>query len=240
MIEAIKILQLYPEDLNVYGDNGNLLTLVKRLEWRGHKTEVIKYNLGDILPEKVDIILAGGGQDSSQAKIQDDFIKIAPTLKKFVEANVPTLLICGSYQMFGKYFQTTAGEKILGANILDLHTTAGKKRLIGNLVVSSPVFGEIVGYENHSGQTYLGKNLQPLGKVLKGAGNNGKDNFEGVFYKNLIGTYCHGPVLAKNPNLADFIIEKALDNVTGRSDNLPPLDDATENEAHRQSANRPR
>lgn len=240
MIEAIKILQLYPEDLNVYGDNGNLLTLVKRLEWRGYKTEVIKYNLGDILPEKVDIILAGGGQDSSQAKIQDDFIKISPTLKNFVEANVPTLLICGSYQMFGKYFQTTSGEKILGANILDLHTTAGKKRLIGNLVVSSPVFGEIVGYENHSGQTYLGKNLQPLGKVLKGAGNNGKDNFEGVFYKNLIGTYCHGPVLAKNPNLADFIIGKALDNVTGRSDNLPPLDDATENEAHRQSANRPR
>ena len=151
----LTILQLYPNELNVYGDNGNLLCLAKRLQWREIDYLVIKHNIGDKLTTKPDIILGGGGQDSDQAKIADDFALITPKLKKWVEADVPTLLICGAYQLFGAYFKTEAGECIAGADILPLYTKADKQRSIGNVVISSPKFGRIVGYENHSGQTFL-------------------------------------------------------------------------------------
>lgn len=235
----LTILQLYPHELNVYGDNGNLLCLTKRLEWRDIDYRVVKHNIGDKLTAKPDIILGGGGQDSNQAKIAADFTSITPKLKKWVEAGVPTLLVCGAYQLFGEYFLTETGEHIPGAGILSLQTTASKQRSIGNVIINSPKFGRIVGYENHSGQTFLGDGLRPLGTVIKGDGNNQRDGQEGVFYHNLIGTYCHGPILPKNPRLADFLISQALKN-QGENGRLWPLDDSLELQAAEQAANRPR
>ena len=235
----LTILQLYPNALNVYGDNGNLLCLTKRLEWRDIDYRVIKYNLGDKLTVKPDIILGGGGQDSNQAKIAIDLIKIAPRLKKWIEAGVPTLVICGAYQLFGEEFITETGDRIPGAGILPLRTKASQQRSIGNLVVTSSKFGRIVGYENHSGQTFLKDDLQPLGVAIKGDGNNRRDHHEGVIYYNLIGSYCHGPILPKNPRLADFLISQALKN-RGENGRLWPLDDKLELQASEPATNRPR
>ena len=235
----ITILQLYPNELNVYGDNGNILCLEKRLEWRGIVAEIITHNIGDKFDYQPDIMISGGGQDSNQTKIGDDLLKNAKKIAQLVERGVPTLLICGSYQLFGQYFETEAGEEITGAAILELFTRAEEQRLIGNIVINSPKFGQIVGYENHSGQTFLGRRLQPLGTVVKGVGNNLLDNHEGVLYKNLIGTYCHGPILPKNPKIADFLIKQALKNRGERAD-LQPLDDSLEREAFLQASQRPR
>ncbi len=236
---TINILHLYPKEMNLYGDHGNILALTRRLEWRGHKTNVIHYEPGMEIPKDVDIIFGGGGQDSGQGKIEKDLKKIAKVLKEKIEAGVPTLLICGLYQLMGKYFETAEGQRIEGTGVLDLYTKAGPTRLIGNIVIDSEVFGEVVGYENHSGLTYLGEGLKPFGEVKIGDGNNDKDSGEGVRYKNCIGTYLHGPILPKNPKVTDFLIKTALKN-KGESIDLRPLDDAVENKAHKVAASRPR
>lgn len=236
---TINILHLYPKEMNLYGDHGNILALTRRLEWRGYKTNVIHYEPGMEIPKDVDIIFGGGGQDSGQGKIEKDLKKIAKVLKEKIEAGVPTLLICGLYQLMGKYFETAEGQRIEGTGVLDLYTKAGPTRLIGNIVIDSEEFGEVVGYENHSGLTYLGEGLKPFGEVKIGDGNNDKDSSEGVRYKNCIGTYLHGPILPKNPKVTDFLIKTALKN-KGESIDLKPLDDAVENKAHKVAASRPR
>lgn len=235
----INILHLYPKEMNLYGDHGNILALTRRLEWRGYKTNVIHYEPGMEIPKDVDIIFGGGGQDSGQGKIEKDLKKIAKVLKEKIEAGVPTLLICGLYQLMGKYFETAEGQRIEGTGVLDLYTKAGPTRLIGNIVINSEEFGEVVGYENHSGLTYLGEGLKPFGEVKNGDGNNDKDSGEGVRYKNCIGTYLHGPILPKNPKVTDFLIKTALKN-KGESIDLKPLDDMVENKAHKVAASRPR
>lgn len=213
--KKITILQLYSHDMNIYGDWGNVLVLKRRLEWHGYEPEVIQYNPGDIFPENVDIIVGGGGQDSGQDVVQADLLSIAPKIKKMADAGVPMLFICGLYQLFGKFFKTQDGHIIQGIGLLDIETHAGPERLIGNTIVKSSQFGELIGYENHSGQTYLGKDASALGQVIRGAGNNGQDGSEGARYKNVIGTYLHGSVLPKNPQLAEFIIEQAVTNRYG-------------------------
>ncbi|MDB5177989.1 MAG: putative cobyric acid synthase CobQ [Candidatus Saccharibacteria bacterium] len=206
----IHIVQLYPNDMNIYGDWGNVLTLKKRLEWHGYTPTLSEYNQGDTFPKDVDIIIGGGGQDSGQTVIQDDLLKNGAHLRQLVEEGVPMLLICGLYQLFGRFFKTLDGSVIKGIGVLDLETHGGTERLIGNIVTKSHEFGEIIGYENHSGQTFLGKSMTPLGLVQKGAGNNGQDATEGIRYKNVIGSYMHGSLLPKNPALADFLIEQAV------------------------------
>lgn len=236
---TINILHLYPKEMNLYGDHGNILALTRRLEWRGYKTNVIHYEPGMEIPKDVDIIFGGGGQDSGQGKIEKDLKKIAKVLKEKIGAGVPTLLICGLYQLMGKYFETAEGQRIEGTGVLDLYTKAGPTRLIGNIVIDSEEFGEVVGYENHSGLTYLGEGLKPFGEVEIGDGNNDKDSGEGIRYKNCIGTYLHGPILPKNPKVTDFLIKTALKN-KGESIDLKPLDDVIENKAHKVAASRPR
>ncbi len=206
----ITILQLYPKDMNIYGDFGNTLVIKRRLEWYGYEVNLISYNPGDKFPDDVDIIVGGGGQDSGQLKIQADLLKIGPKLKALAEDKVPMLMICGLYQLFGNFFKTASGEVIQGIGLLDIETHGKSERLIGNIITISDQFGEIIGYENHSGQTYLGDNVQPLGKVRLGAGNNVEDDTEGAIYKNVIGSYLHGSLLPKNPKIADFLIEKAV------------------------------
>ncbi len=207
---TITLLQLYPRDMNIYGDWGNTLVLKKRLEWHGYDVKLIAYNPGDTFPKDVDLIVGGGGQDSGQSIIGADLLKIGDQLKTLAEADVPMLLVCGLYQQFGHFFKTRQGDVIHGIGLLDIETVGGNERLIGNIVTTNDQFGLIVGYENHSGQTTLGPKAIPLGKVIRGAGNNGRDETEGARYRNVIGTYLHGSLLPKNPAIADWLIEKAV------------------------------
>ena len=213
--KQITILQLYPQDMNIYGDWGNTLVLKRRLQWHGYTPRLLEYNPGDEFPADVDIIIGGGGQDSGQDVIQEDLLKISDRLHELASSDVSMLMICGLYQLFGRFFKTQDGHIIEGIGLLDIETHAGPERLIGNTVITSDDFGDIIGYENHSGQTFLGNNVKPLGRVIKGAGNNGQDATEGVRYRNIIASYMHGSLLPKNPALADFLIEKAVNKKYG-------------------------
>lgn len=208
--KAITVLQLYPRDMNIYGDWGNILTIKRRLEWHGYLPNLIEYNTGDTFPSDVDIIIGGGGQDSGQDIIQNDLLNIGSALKQLADKDTPMLMICGLYQLFGRFFKTQDGHIIEGIGLLNIETHAGKERLIGNTTLKSPEFGDIIGYENHSGQTFLGKDVTPLGQIIKGGGNNGQDATEGARYRNVICSYLHGSLLPKNPAIADFLIEKAV------------------------------
>lgn len=237
--QLLRILQLYPNDMNIYGDWGNTLTLKKRAQWHNYEVELLEYNPGDRFPKNVDIIIGGGGQDSGQSVIKDDLQKIANDLRELAEQNTPMLLICGLYQLFGNFFKTKDGDLIPGIGIFDIETHGGPERLIGNVVITSKEFGDIVGYENHSGQTFLSSSVTPLGKVIKGAGNNGQDEYEGARYKNMIGSYLHGSLLPKNPVIADWLIEHAAVNKYGEA-HLTVIDDSLANEAREVASKRPR
>lgn len=238
-MKTIRLLQLYPSEMNIYGDWGNTLTLKRRLEWRGYKVELLEHHPGAEFPMDVDLIIGGGGQDSGQDKIKDDLIKIGPNLQKLTDDDVPMLMICGLYQLFGRFFQTKDGQKIEGIGIFKAETYGGPKRLIGNIVTKSDEFGEIIGYENHSGLTTLDDDQASLGTVVKGDGNNGEDGSEGARYKNVIGSYLHGSLLPKNPKLADFLIEKAISKKLG-SFKLQELDDSLTRQARIIAKDRPR
>ena len=240
-MKSIKIMQLYPRDMNIYGDWGNVLVLKKRLMWRGFKVEVVDYNVGDSFDEiskDVDIIVGGGGQDSGQMKIQNDLIEIGPKLKILALNNVPMLMICGMYQLFGHYFITGDGQKIDGIGLLDITTRAGSERLIGNITTESRDFGMIVGFENHSGLTTLGPKTTELAKVIRGAGNNNQDGSEGARQYNVIGSYLHGSLLPKNPLLADWLIKKAVQRKY-QTEDLAPLDDDLADQARQIAAKLP-
>lgn len=235
----IKILHLYANDMNIYGDYGNILVLQKRLEKYGYQPEIFEYNPGDKFPNEIDIIIGGGGQDSGQSKIQKDLLKIGPKLQKLADSGTPMLVICGLYQLFGKFFKTVEGEKIEGIGILDIETYGKSERLIGNIITNSEDFGYIIGYENHSGQTFLGKGVIPLGQVRLGAGNNMAEGTEGARYSNVIGTYLHGSLLPKNPKIADFLIEQAVIKRYGKFDKKQ-IDDSLAELARKSAIKRPR
>ena len=225
--------------MNIYGDQGNLQVLVKRLEWYGYTPKIVSYNVGDKLPAKADIIIGGGGQDSGQGKIHADLLKIGPTLKKWADDGTPMLMVCGLYQLFGRFFRTLNNVLLEGIGVLDIETYGTNERLIGNIVTTSTAFGEIIGYENHSGQTYLGKSVTPFATTIRGAGNNSKDGHEGALYKNVIGTYMHGSILPKNPAVADFLIKTAVKRKYGAfSHDL--IDDMFADLAREVARNRPR
>ena len=237
--KIITILNLYSNDMNIYGDSGNVLCIKRRLQWYGYEPRVIEYNQGDNFPEDVDIIIGGGGQDSGQEKIKADLIKIGPKLKKLADDNVSMLMICGLYQLFGKFFKTSDGEIIEGIGLLDIETFGKSERLIGNIVTHSEQFGDIIGYENHSGQTFLGHQVQAFGRVRIGAGNNTSDISEGARYKNVIGSYMHGSMLPKNPAVADYLIEQAVMRKYGQF-KVKGLDNTYTEMARKIAAKRPR
>jgi putative cobyric acid synthase cobQ len=237
----LNILELYPKDMNIYGDSGNVLILKKRAEKRNISVNILSYNIGDSFPKNVDIVVAGGGQDSGQEKVNKDLLKIKDKLKKLAENYTPMLLICGSYQLFGNYFRTNEGKVLKGIGILNAYTEATNERMVGNIITESVPFGEIIGYENHSGKTTLEGDTLPLGLVKLGAGNNGEDSTEGARYKNVIGTYLHGSLLPKNPRIADFLISEAMakkypDDFT----KLKALDDSLADKARKVAITRPR
>src|SRR5699024_8568253 len=160
------------------------------------------YDPGDEFPQQVDLLLGGGGQDSGQDRIHQDLQQIGPRLHELASAGTPMLAVCGLYQLFGHSFEPLEGPRLEGVGLLDLTTVGTEKRLIGNTVIQSPQFGEIIGYENHSGQTYLGPEARPLGQVTIGEGNNERDDHEGARWRNVIGSYLHGALLPKNPAIA--------------------------------------
>ena len=223
-MRTVRIAHLYPRDLNVYGDLGNVITLAKRLEWRGFLAEIRPVESGDNFDfSAVDLVFGGGGQNSAQTVNVEDLLARGEELRKLSADGVPMLLICGSYQLFGREFFDETGRRLPGLGIFRASTTAGRQRMIGNIVVDSP-FGQLVGFENHSGRTVLDPGQHALGTVRQGFGNNGSSGDEGARTGNTIGTYLHGPVLPKNPGLADHLLLCALRNRYGVEE-LEPLDD---------------
>lgn len=218
MSQTIDIVSLYPKDMNIYGDSGNVLTIQRRLALYGYEPHVHAYNQGDAWPEHVDMILGGGGQDTGQKKIIDDFFKRADLLRSLAADGTPMLMICGLYQLFGEYFETVDGTRLDGIGAIGAYTVGSDVRRIGNLVEQSEDFGSIIGYENHSGQTFLREGAKPLGTVGEGLGNNGEDGTEGARVHNMIGTYMHGSLLPKNPAISDFLIRTAVERRYGGFD----------------------
>jgi CobQ-like glutamine amidotransferase family enzyme len=232
---------LYPDLLNLYGDLGNIIALKKRCEWRGIELTIKSYELNDDIDfDALHIVFLGGGSDREQKIVCDRLRAIQSDFFNYVENNGVAVAVCGGYQLLGHYYQL-GNEMIEGLSILDIYTEAGSPRLIGNVVVefnSNENSFHIVGFENHSGRTFI-NNHTPLGKVKYGFGNNGKDFMEGVLYKNVIGTYLHGPLFPKNPELADFVITNALKKAYPETFiELPPLDDSIEQKAKETVINR--
>lgn len=238
-MKRIHIVHLYAREMNIYGDNGNVLIVQKRLEWRGIPTELSHVNVGDKLPTNTAIIIGGGGQDAGQSAIAKDIQKKQKTLQAMRDNGVVMLMICGMYQMFGHYFKTQDGEVIPGIGMVDAYTVAGKKRIIGNITTKSE-WGKLAGYENHSGKTYLGDAANQLGVAQIGQGNNGEDATEGVVQQNIFGSYLHGPLLAKSPSFADALLEKALLLNGYANDCMVPIDDSLAIVAQKVALKRPR
>ncbi|HSX00757.1 MAG TPA: glutamine amidotransferase [Candidatus Saccharimonas sp.] len=232
------IAHLYPREMNIYGDLGNILTLRKRLEWRGYEAEVVAVEPGAAVDwARVDLVFGGGGQDSGQLVIAQDLLRHGEDLRQMAAEGVPMLTICGTYQLFGRGFTTMEGSELPGINIFRASTVGGRVRMIGNVVIDT-AFGRLVGFENHSGQTMLEPGQEPLGKIRKGYGNNPWSKREGAVANQAIGTYLHGPVLPKNPRLADHLLLEALRRRYS-VDELETLDDAREHEAAKVAMGRP-
>ena len=229
----ISIAHLYPKLLNLYGDIGNIITLKKRCEWRDIDVEYEEINLGDKLKEH-DIYFVGGGQDKQQEEVAEELYHNKDFLTAERDRNAVFLGICGGYQLFGHYYQPHDKDKLLGISLMDAYTVAGDKRFIGNVTAQIDFLtpNTLVGFENHSGLTYLQGETKPLATVAVGNGNNGRDKTEGARFKNVFGTYLHGSFLPKNPHFADYLIELALEKRYGEKIPLSPLDDRIENETH--------
>lgn len=238
----LRICHMYPDVLNLYGDRGNMTCMLRRLGWRGIEARVTRLPIGsEARLADFDLVFIGGGQDFEQQVLLEDLHRGKDReIRAAIEDGIPFLTICGGYQMLGHYYETYDGKRCDFIGALDLYTVGSKKRMIGNYKFRC---GEesggslVVGFENHSGQTRLGSAVKPLGTVLAGFGNNGEDKTEGVRYRNVFGTYSHGPLLPKNPEFCDFLLLTALERKYGKAE-LTPLDDAAELAAHDEMAAR--
>lgn len=240
-MKEIKILYLYPDILDLYGDVGNIKVLKYRIEKRGMTASIDTYSIGDQAPDfsSYDIVFAGGGSDNEQKILSEDIKKYREEIKSAIDSGVFFLLICGSYQLFGKYYKNAEGNIIPGLEIFDYYTEATaddrSKRCIGNIVTETIIGNKktkIIGFENHSGQTFGVET--PFGSVLFGNGNRFGDINEGFKTDNVIATYLHGPLLSKNPELADYIIEYALKRKYNEDIELETLNDEFENRCREQ------
>jgi len=231
-MSKLTIVHLYPNEMNIYGDGGNVLALSKRLQWRGIDHTVVKVGVGQECDfTKADIVFGGGGQDKGQTLVAEDLANKADSLREAAASGVVMLTICGMYQLFGHGFAPTEGEYIKGIGIFDAETVAGNQRMIGNMVVDT-AWGQLVGFENHSGVTTLALNQPALGGVRIGSGNDGASGDEGAVIQNVYGSYLHGSLLPKNPQFADHLLLLAAQRKYGNDYALPPLDDHLEQLAH--------
>lgn len=238
---TINIAHLYPKLLNIYGDWGNVLTIKKRCEWRNIKVNIDSINIGDSIDiKKYDFYFIGGGQDQQQIAVSKELQRHKASLQDARDENAVFLAICGGYQLLGHYYQPQDGERLEGISLIDAFTVAGNKRFIGNVTAECNFIcpQTLVGFENHSGLTYLQNDTQPVACVKTGNGNNGSDKTEGAVYKNVFGTYLHGSFLPKNPHFADYLISLALHKRYKEKIDLSLLDDSFENKAHEALVNK--
>lgn len=233
-MKKLRLAHLYPELLNIYGDIGNVMTIKRRCEWRGIEVITDNINAGSDISEH-DMYFIGGGQDLQQIEVSKELQKHKDFLIQERDRGAVFLGICGGYQLMGHYYQPHNGEKLVGIGLLDAYTIAGNNRYIGNVTVKTEYVqpATIVGFENHSGLTYLQGDTHPIGTVVIGNGNNGSDKTEGARYKNVFGTYLHGSFLPKNPHFADYLTELAL------GEKLEPINDNIEYRAHNACINKP-
>jgi CobQ-like glutamine amidotransferase family enzyme len=232
---TVRLAHLYPRELNIYADRGNIAVFAQRLAWRGHHLEVVEVEIGDGLPTDCDLYYLGGGQDRDQAIVAEDLRGAKAELAAVAADGAVVFAVCGGYQLAGHGYTGVDGTRMEGISLLDADTVAGETRLIGDLVISVELDGvvnTVVGFENHAGRTHLGAAAHPLGRVLSGNGNNGQDGGEGAVAGRIVGTYLHGPLLPKNPWLADGLLGWALEHASGGTVALAPLDDALEASAH--------
>lgn len=229
----LKIAWLYGARMNIYGDRGNVIALAQRARWRGIVPEVIDIGLGDPIPDDVDIFFFGGGQDQEQVAVSRDLQGAkGEALREAIENGAGMLAVCGGYQLLGHEYRPFDAEPLPGIGLFDVTSEAGSQRFIGNVVVESDEWGTLVGFENHSGLTWLGDGVEPMGKIRVGRGNNGKDKTEGARYRNAVGCYLHGALLPKNPKLADWLLQAGLHRRHESGVTLELLGDVTEREAH--------
>jgi CobQ-like glutamine amidotransferase family enzyme len=237
--KELRIGHLYARFLNIYGDRGNLITLSRRASWRGIRATVKAIGLGEeIDPEWADLYFIGGGQDRQQQVIAEDLLKNADAIRTAVQNGAAVLTVCGGYQLLGHYYRPHDGAELRGISLIDAFTVAGNRRMIGNVVVKQEDGSTLVGFENHSGKTFLGNDVKALGQVVVGNGNNGDDNKEGAQQGRVYGTYLHGSLLPKNPHFADRLIAEALQRRYGEV-KLEPLDDGAEVRAHKRAISLP-
>ncbi len=240
-MQPVCIAHLYPDLLNLYGDRGNLITLRQRMAWRGIASEIEPIGIGDDYdPDRYDITFIGGGQDYEQSLLHTDLIdRKKPAIREAVENGRVFLCICGGFQLMGQSYRTHEGQTIECLGLVDFYTQAGPDRLIGDTVYDAPLLREsgvesrLYGFENHSGRTWLGAGVRPLATVISGHGNNGEDKTEGAIYKNVYCTYSHGSFLPKNPEMADYLIVKAIQSQFPTLQHLPTLDITMEENARK-------
>jgi CobQ-like glutamine amidotransferase family enzyme len=242
---AVRLCHLYPAEMNIYADRGNIAVLRRRLEWRGLALEVHERGLGDpIVPGAHDLYYLGGGQDRDQAVVADDLARTkGSAIVSAIEDGAAMLAVCGGYQLAGRGYVGVDGAAMPGIGLLDAETVAGTTRLIGDVLLQARLGGEaheVAGFENHAGRTHLGSGATPFGRVIAGYGNDGESGDEGVTRLRAIGTYLHGPLLPRNPWVADTLLSWALEHRTGGSVDLDPLDDALEDRARSVAAGRAR
>jgi len=234
---VIHVVHLYPREMSIYGDLGNTRCIAARIRRHGYVPVVHQHHPGGEFPARADLLLGGGGQDSGQVRVEDDLARIADRLRGLAADGVPMLMICGMYQLFGNAFITVDGKRLPGLGILDVTTQGNAKRMIGPVVLSTE-FGDVVGYENHSGSTTLGAGQSAFGTVRAGMGNNGNDGTEGARTGNVVGSYLHGPILPANPALADALIGYAAEHATGRPFEPAAQDDAIADQARTRQVRR--
>jgi lipid II isoglutaminyl synthase (glutamine-hydrolysing) len=235
---------LYPDYLNIYADRGNIAVFANRAAWRGIELDYRTIGLGDeVRPGEHDLLYVGGGQDREQGLIAPDIAGKGPALEQAVAGGAAFLAVCGGYQLLGRYYRDRSGSELPGAGVFDLHTVAGERRMIGDVLLECEpepgVRRTVAGFENHAGRTILGPGAQPLGRVVAGFGNDGESGYEGCRRDRALGTYLHGPLLPRNPWLADWLLEQALAHA-GFEAKLDPLPDDLEAQAHEISAGRAR
>jgi CobQ-like glutamine amidotransferase family enzyme len=242
----LRVGHLYPDYLNIYADRGNIAVLSARAAWRGLELEVSGIGLGETpRPGDHDLLYIGGGQDREQGLIAPDLAAKSAALAEAVTGGTAVLAVCGGYQLLGRFYRDRLGAELPGAGVLPLHTVAGERRMIGDVLLRCElepgVERTLVGFENHAGRTFLDEGAEPLGRVLAGFGNDGKSGYEGCRLHRAIGTYLHGPLLPRNPWLADWLLAQAVAHRTGSDPPvLEPLDDELEADAHAVSAARAR
>ena len=245
MKPKIVVGHLYPEYLNIYADRGNMAVLERRADWRGIGFDYRTIGLGeDANPDEYDLYYVGGGQDREQALVAPDLATKGESLREAVDGGAAFLAVCGGYQLLGRFYRDRSGAELPGIGLLPHHTVAGERRMIGDVLLECELEPghrrTLAGFENHAGRTYLDEGAEPLGRVVAGFGNNGEDGVEGSRVGNALGTYLHGPLLPRNPWLADWLIGKALARRLGDAPDLEPLPDDFESSAQRVSAARAR